>query len=79
MVNPGRKATIRMHELRRLRIEHAWSQAALAQAAGVSEFTILRLEQGKGVRPSTIGKVAAALGIPPKALIHEHAAGEGAA
>lgn len=70
MVDTSREDTARMHKVRRLRLEHAWSQAALAKQAGISEFTVLRLEQGKGAHPATIGKVARALGVEPKVLVN---------
>ena len=70
MIDSAREAPTRMHKLRTLRLEHAWSQAELAKQAGVSEFTILRMEQGKAAHPSTIGKVARALGIEPKVLVN---------
>lgn len=69
MVDTAREAPRGMHRLRPLRLEQALSQAALAQEAGVSEYTILRMEQGKPAHPSTIRKVARALGVEPKVLV----------
>ena len=54
--------------VRALRYQHALSQIDLAARAGVDRFTILRLERGDSVRPSTIRKVAHALGVPPTAI-----------
>jgi transcriptional regulator with XRE-family HTH domain len=60
-----------MHRLRTLRLEQALTQAELAKEAGVSEFTVLRLEQCKGrPYPTTIRKLAKALGVEPKALVN---------
>ena len=55
--------------LRKLRIEAALSQRELAEASGVTQGTISRLEQGDtNVQPSTLRKLAAALGVKPKEL-----------
>jgi len=54
--------------VRALRYQHALSQIDLAARAGVDRFTILRLERGSPVRPSTIRKVARALGVQPTAI-----------
>ena len=56
--------------LRKLRIEAAMSQRELAEASGVTQGTISRLEQGDtNVQPSTLRKLAAALNVRPKELI----------
>jgi transcriptional regulator with XRE-family HTH domain len=54
-----------MARLRALRLNPGLTQAELAQRAGVSEFTVVRLETGKDKRPhpSTRRKLAAALGV----------------
>jgi transcriptional regulator with XRE-family HTH domain len=54
-----------MARLRALRLNLGLTQAELATKAGVSEFTVVRLETGKGKRPhpSTRRKLAAALGV----------------
>jgi transcriptional regulator with XRE-family HTH domain len=59
-----------MHRLRTLRLEKAFTQEDLARAAGVSAGTIVRLERGNGPPPfpSTIRKLAAALGVRVEAL-----------
>ena len=55
----------RMAPLRVLRLNRGLTQAELATRAGVSEYTIVRLERGQRKRPhpSTRRKLAAALGV----------------
>ena len=56
-------------KLRALREERALSQRDLATAAGVTQQTIVRAEQGaQEPTPSTIRKLAAALRVKPSAL-----------
>ena len=58
--------------LREARYRAAMTQAELAQVAGVSAPTISSLEQGKSrARPSTIRRLAEALGVWPEELIGE--------
>jgi transcriptional regulator with XRE-family HTH domain len=54
-----------MTPLRVLRLNRGLTQAQLAERAGVSEFTVIRLERGQGKRPypSTRQKLADALGV----------------
>jgi transcriptional regulator with XRE-family HTH domain len=54
-----------MARLRALRLNLGLTQTELAERAGVSEFTITRLETGRGKRPhpSTRRKLAGALGV----------------
>jgi len=54
--------------VRALRYQHALSQIDLAARAGLDRFTIMRLERGSPVRPSTLRRVAHALGVPPTAI-----------
>jgi transcriptional regulator with XRE-family HTH domain len=55
--------------VRHLRLLHALSQLDLAQKAGVSRDAIMRLERGThAARPSTLRKIATALGVPPTRL-----------
>jgi transcriptional regulator with XRE-family HTH domain len=49
----------------------AYSQADLAKRAGISQTTIVRLEQGHPARPITIRKLASALGCEPADLMAE--------
>ena len=56
--------------LRRLRKELALSQQDLESISGVAQHTISDLEAGKrGARPSTIRKLADALGVQPREFI----------
>jgi len=58
--------------LRRLRERQALSQRDLAAKAGVNVTTINHIEQGKQrPNPSTIRKLAGALGVTPEELISE--------
>jgi transcriptional regulator with XRE-family HTH domain len=61
----------RLENSRRLRM---WTQARLAQEAGVSPTTISGIETGKIVRPhfGTLGKLAQALGVAPEELLGSH-------
>ena len=54
--------------LRDLRGDRAWSIRRLSEEAGVATQTIVRIEAGQEMRPSTVAKLAAALGIEPMAL-----------
>ena len=55
-----------MPPLRVLRLNQGLTQAELAALAGVSEYTVTRLERGQRKRPhpATRRKLAAALGVP---------------
>jgi transcriptional regulator with XRE-family HTH domain len=65
----------RVQNVRRLRM---WTQAKLAQEAGVSPTTVSGIETGKIGRPhfGTIGKLALALRVTPEELLHSRAVGE---
>ncbi len=55
--------------LRRLRQSRGLSQRELGALARVSSGTVYRLESGlRGAYPSTVRKLAAALGVRPEAL-----------
>jgi transcriptional regulator with XRE-family HTH domain len=58
----------RVENVRRLRM---WTQARLAQEAGVSPTTVSGIETGKIGRPhfGTLGKLARALGVAPEVLL----------
>ena len=57
-------------KLRRARTRAAMTLRELAEASGVDFSTIWQLEAGRrGARPSTIRKLAAALGVTPADLI----------
>ena len=57
--------------LRRLRLEHGFSQQKLADAANVSRATIAGIEGGRypGANTSTVVGLARALGEPVEALL----------
>jgi transcriptional regulator with XRE-family HTH domain len=58
--------------LRLQRLRRAFTQLELAQKAGVDQVTIVRLENGvTAPRPSTIRKLARALGMTPLQLTTE--------
>jgi transcriptional regulator with XRE-family HTH domain len=58
----------RLENIRRVRM---WTQARLAQEAGVSPTTVSGIETGKIGRPhfGTLGKLARALGVAPEELL----------
>ncbi len=61
-----------MEKLRRLRKRRALTLEELGQKAGISYNSVWRIEHGKhGARPSTIRKLAAALGVPVEDLVVE--------
>jgi len=55
-------------QLRGQRLLAALSQADLAARAGVSPVTVMRGEQGKAIRPSSVRKLARALKLRPRDL-----------
>jgi transcriptional regulator with XRE-family HTH domain len=55
--------------LRKLRQDKAWTQRELGQKAGVTQATIVHAEQGGDTRPTTIRKLAEALGVEPRRLM----------
>ena len=59
-------------QLRRIRETRALSRKDLAQRSRVDESTIYRAERGQTkLRPSTVRKLAQALGVPPDELVNE--------
>lgn len=60
----------RLTSIRRSRM---WTQARLAEEAGVSPVTISGIERGKVGRPhfGTIDKLARVLGVPPEELLYQ--------
>ena len=60
-----------------LREERMWTQRQLAEEAGVSPTTVSGIESGRISRPhfGTVGKLARALGIEPRALLSSRTSG----
>ena len=61
---------VNVGRMKELRVEQVVSLRELAERAGVSKDTIWRLESGTSTNahPSTIRKLAKALGVQPSAL-----------
>lgn len=58
--------------LKRIRLRRAMSQRKLAEAAGMSQRAIVDLETDKREpHPSTLGKLAKALGVEPAELVED--------
>ena len=55
--------------VRELRQENVLTLRELAAKSGVSKDTINRIEHGHGAYPSTIRKLARALGVEPRELV----------
>jgi len=49
--------------VRAARMERGWSQRSLAEAAGIPQSHVAKLENGADVRASTLVRVASALGL----------------
>ena len=62
-------------ELRRLRTARPYSLRELAKLAGVTQDNIWKIESGRtqNPHPSTVRKLANALGVEPKDLLRSHA------
>ena len=58
-----------LKRLRRLRLERAMTQRELCERSGVTQVTIVRAERGEDTRPSTLRKLAQALGVEPRELL----------
>ena len=61
-----------LKNLRALRIRKGWTQEKLAQEAGISYHTLIKIERGniKDPRLGTLLKIAAALAVPIEKLIN---------
>ncbi len=68
--NPMSPIVLRVREVRE---KKGWTQAELAEAAGVRQATISQLESGRVQRAnfSVLEKVAGALGVPTLRLLQE--------
>ena len=59
-------------QLKRIRETRVLSRKELAEQSYVAESTIYRAERGQTkLRPSTVRKLAQALGVPPDELVNE--------
>ena len=68
-VSPQRLSEdVRVPRLRDVRHRMALSQEELADKSGVARSTIIKLEAGRDAWPSTVRKLAAALGVKPADL-----------
>lgn len=58
-------------QVRQTRTDLGWSQAVLAEQAGVSENTVMKLEQGaRATQPAKVRQILDALGVvPPMSVI----------
>jgi transcriptional regulator with XRE-family HTH domain len=60
---------VKLSRLRAIRERKALTQDELAELAGVSRQTVVKLEGGLQPRPPTVRKLAAALGVEPADLM----------
>ena len=65
---PRLSGDVRVPRLRDVRHRLALSQEELAARSGVARSTIIKLEAGRDAWPSTVRKLAAALGVKPAEL-----------
>ena len=66
---PGRYSTEPVNRLRAIRLDKGLSLQQLAESAGVSKLTIIRIEAGRSSpRRETLVKLASALGVNPNQL-----------
>lgn len=65
---PDLNLTVIPDALKRARLEACMTQGELARAAGVRRETVARLEAGAPARPSSVRKIASALGLKPEAI-----------
>jgi transcriptional regulator with XRE-family HTH domain len=56
-------------KMQELRINRGLSQRRLADLAGVSNTSVWKIEQGGGVNPATLKKLADVLGVLPTDLL----------
>ena len=62
---------IRLKRLRRIRERAALTQGELAEKAGLTRVSVVRIEGGQPARPSTTRRLARALGVKPGDLMEE--------
>ena len=64
-----RNRGIKLSRLSAIRERKALTQDELAELAGISRQTVVKIEGGQEPRPPTIRKLAAALGVDPPDLM----------
>jgi len=64
----GLSGDVRVPRLRAVRHRLALSQEELSEKSGVARSTIIKLEAGRDAWPSTVRKLAQALGVKPADL-----------
>jgi transcriptional regulator with XRE-family HTH domain len=62
---------VKTPRLRKWRLSHGLTQKELSEQAGVSEFTIIRVENGAEMRPGTARKLANTLGVSVSDLVED--------
>jgi len=75
---PGMERGLVGEKLAGIRERRMWTQARLAEEAGVSPTTVSGIESGRISRPhfGTVGKLAGALGVEPRELLSSLGPGE---
>lgn len=72
MLNTEEQKGVLGRQVRRHRLEQAWTQDQLAARAGINRGTLLKIEAGDHQpHPPTIRKLARALGVAPTQLTTE--------
>lgn len=64
-----------MDKVRKIRQRRVMAIGDLAEKANVGRNTISRIEHGHPARPSTIRKIADALGVEPEELVKQEVTG----
>lgn len=64
-----------VEKVRKLRERKVMAIGDLAEKANVGRNTISRIEHGHPARPSTLRKIAAALGVEPEELVKQEVTG----
>jgi transcriptional regulator with XRE-family HTH domain len=60
---------VNVEALKELRKQRVWTVVDLAEHAGVSKNTVSRAERGGSIYPTSIRKIARALGVEPQDLL----------
>jgi transcriptional regulator with XRE-family HTH domain len=69
MMDTEEMASVLGRQVRRFRLQQAWTQVELASRAGISKGTLIRIEAGDHQpHPPTIRKLARALAVDPVQL-----------